>query len=607
MKIPAEFLQLPLILDAERLQAEVDAVPAEAWRSHPQGFENNDALLLVTTGGEQNDDLSGAMAPTPALKQCPYLQQVMAAFGTVIGRSRLMRIGGSAEASPHFDQNYYWQQRMRIHVPIRTSPDVRFHCGERDVHMQPGECWVFDTWKVHKVTNPSATPRIHLVCDTVGSGPFWDLLARARDPFAEPASTAFEPVTVPWSPERRAALHFETTNRPAVMTPWEQESLLANLFDDLAAADPPQEVVRQLQARMERFRFQWRGLWARYGESAEGWPAYERALAVLRKDLEPFEGQLNFLNNAEVVSILQKVVIENGLSKRTANRASAGRRPQRDVRFGRTILIGAAPRSGSTLLFECLARCPETVSIGGESHGVIEGLESLNPARRSFESNALSETDADAATVEALRQRFAEAVLAHEGLARLQSIEAPRLLEKTPKNALRLPFLKQVFPGMQLVYLVRRPRENISSIIDAWGSGRFVTYPKLPGWSGPPWSLLLIPGWQQLPIDDVARIAARQWQVAHEAMLDALESGRFERVIPVRYEDLIEQPEETLSSLCETLELTPPPFDGELPLSRTTLDQPAPDKWKRNAEALERVLPAVEGTWQRIEQWLSRH
>jgi hypothetical protein len=394
------------------------------------------------------------------------------------------------------------------------------------------------------------------------------------------------------------------------MTPWEQESLLATLFDDLAAAEPPEEVVRQLQARMERFRFQWRGLWARYGDSAAGVSAYERALSVLRKDLEAFEGQLQFLNNADVVAVFDKVLIENGLSRRRAQSRAAGgptARPGQEVSFGRSILIGAAPRSGSTLLFECLSRCPEAVSIGGESHGVIEGLEALNPARRAFESNALAEADADAATVEALRRRFAEAVLEHEGAERLLSIGTPRLLEKTPKNALRLPFLKHVFPGMQLVYLVRRPRENISSIIDAWGSGRFVTYPKLPGWSGPPWSLLLIPGWRDLPVDDVAMIAARQWQLAHEAMLDALDSGRFEHVLPVRYEALIEEPEATLAELCRRLQLTAPPFDGELPLSRTTLDRPKPDKWKRNAEALERVLPTVESTWRRIEDWLARH
>jgi len=608
MKLPAEFLQLPLQFDAERLQAEIDAVPAETWRPHPQGFRDNDALLLVTTGGGQNDDLSGAMAPTPALDACPYLRQVMAAFSTVIGRSRLMRIGGSAEASPHFDKNYYWHQRMRIHVPIRTSSDVRFHCGERAVHMQPGECWVFDTWKVHKVTNPSATPRVHLVCDTVGSGPFWDLLAASRNPFADSAGP-FRPRAVGYATGARPRLLFETTNRPAAMTPREQVSLLANLFDDLVASGAPAETTRQLEARMERFRFQWRGLWARYGESPQGRSAYARALDTLGRDLEAFAGQLELPNGADVAEMIREVIIGSGLIE-SPLASSPAPRPKpaaaKSVRPGRAVIIAAAPRSGSTLLFECLARCPETVSIGGESHAVIEGVESLGPSARGFASNALGAEDAGPENVAVLRKRFSDAVARHEGLERLQGMEAPRLLEKTPKNALRLPFLKQVFPGMQLVYLVRRPRENISSIIDAWGSGRFVTYPGLPGWPGPPWSLLLIPGWRDLPADDVALIAARQWQAAHEAILDALDNGVVAGAVPVVYESLIDSPERTLGALCERLDLSPPRFDGDLPLSRHTLDRPDPEKWKRNAKALERVLPLVEPTWTRIQNWLAR-
>ena len=48
----------------------------------------------------------------------------------------------------------------------------------------------------------------------------------------------------------------------------------------------------------------------------------------------------------------------------------------------------------------------------------------------------------------------------------------------------------------------------------------------------------------------------------------------------------------------------PPAVVGALPLSRHTLTRPDPDKWKRNADALERVLPVVEPTWERIQRWL---
>src|SRR6202007_1022499 len=83
-----------------------------------------------------------------------------------------------------------------------------------------------------------------------------------------------------------------------------------------------------------------------------------------------------------------------------------------------------------------------------------------------------------------------------------------RLLEKTPKNALRVPFLAAAFPDAIFVSLYRDPRETLSSMLDAWRSGQFVTYPGLPEWSGPPWSLLLIPGWPALAGRPLSEIVA---------------------------------------------------------------------------------------------------
>lgn len=620
MRLPAEFMQLPLRFDAARLSREIDSVPAEAWLPHPQGFAGNDALVLVSVGGNlTSNEMAGEMKPTAALAQCPYLQQVMAAFETVIGRSRLMRIAGASEASPHYDLNYYWHQRMRIHVPIQTHPDVRFHCGERSVHMEPGDCWVFDTWKIHRVNNPSDHPRVHLVCDTVGSGAFWDLLARARNPFAD--TRGFSPQSVDWKPETRTALQFETTNSPEVMTPWEQESLLATVLDDLAGANPPLEVFRQFQARLERFRFQWRGLWARFGLDPAGRPAYRQALSVLERQMEDLRGQMELPNAADPVEVVIKVLVLQGLSddpvrlpatpepvpdlqsKRGPDAGSrTGSQPPSQPRLRRPIIIAAAPRSGSTLLFETLSRSPDLVSIGGESHGLIERIEGLHPSDQNYDSNALTAADARPERIDALRQNFLDAVLDHEPAERIQRLGPDlRLLEKTPKNALRLDFLLEAFPAARIVHLVRDPHENIASIIEAWQSGRFVTYPGLPGWQGPPWSLLLIPGWRDLPADDLAMVAASQWQAAHDAILDSIEALDGERVRTVHYEDLRADPAPVIAELCDFLEIAPPPAVSELPLSRHTLTPPDPDKWRRHARDLDRVLPAFQATRDRLE------
>src|SRR5688572_17304299 len=132
MQLETEFIRLPLRIDAARLAEEVARLPESAWRPHPQGFAGNSAIPLVSVGGDpESDALVGAMRPTPSLAACPYLSQVLASFDSVIGRTRLMRLDGNAEAQRHSDISYYWFDRVRVHVPVVTHPDVTFHCGPR--------------------------------------------------------------------------------------------------------------------------------------------------------------------------------------------------------------------------------------------------------------------------------------------------------------------------------------------------------------------------------------------------------------------------------------------------------------------------------------------
>ena len=212
MKLQYPFMQLPLSFDAAALEAEVGAVEESAWRPHPQGYAGNDALTLVTTGGDPDSDaVAGPMRPTPHLERCPYLQQVLHSIGATWGRTRLMRLSGQAEVTPHVDVNYYWRERVRVHVPIVTQPTVRFTCGDAEINMRAGECWIFDTWRMHNVVNDHALPRIHLVADTVGGTGFWQLVARAR-PHCR-VSADWQPAFVPPRPALAAFARFRVRER----------------------------------------------------------------------------------------------------------------------------------------------------------------------------------------------------------------------------------------------------------------------------------------------------------------------------------------------------------------------------------------------------------
>ena len=257
----------------------------------------------------------------------------------------------------------------------------------------------------------------------------------------------------------------------------------------------------------------------------------------------------------------------------------------------RPIFLVTPPRSGSTLLFQTLIQSPGACSIGGESHGLIEGIAALHPRANGWESNRLGPADASEAVVGELSRRFLVTVKDRHGRP---ASPALRMIEKTPKNSLRIPFFDAAYPDATFVYLYRDPRQTLSSMMEAWRSGRFRTYPRLPDWSGLPWSLLLVPGWRGFGTLPLAEIVARQWAAATDILLDDLASLPPERVRAIAYDALVGAPQAAVTRLCASLELAwDRSLDGPLPLSQTTVSPPDPEKWRANEAALEAVWPIV--------------
>lgn len=270
--------------------------------------------------------------------------------------------------------------------------------------------------------------------------------------------------------------------------------------------------------------------------------------------------------------------------------------------FERPVFIMSAPRSGSTLLFETLQRAPALYTIGSESHRLIESIPTLGIGDRGFESNRLVAADATPAVRDELRARFSARAVDRDGNA-VPAQARFRLLEKTPKNALRIPFLREVFPEAMFVYLYRDPRQVLASMIDAWLSGKFQTYPGLPGWPHPYWSLLLTPGWRSLGGKPLQEIVAGQWQCATSVMLDDLAALPRERWTALRYDAFIRDPDARIRALCDILGLQWDQALGRaLPLSRFTLSPPDADKWRRHAAVIEPLLPALQATIERAER-----
>jgi hypothetical protein len=179
------------------------------------------------------------------------------------------------------------------------------------------------------------------------------------------------------------------------------------------------------------------------------------------------------------------------------------------------------------------------------------------------------------------------------------------MLEKTPKNALRVPFFNEVWPDSLYVFLYRDPRQTISSMIEAWMSGGFRTYPTLPGWSGHPWSLLLVPGWRELKGLPLPEIAARQWKITMETLLDDLSRIPTDRVRSIDYDDFVAAPEAVIKDLASSLGLEwDRPLGASLPLSKTTVSRPGRAKWRRIESLIQEIWPIVEEVDERAKAFV---
>jgi hypothetical protein len=483
--------------------------------------------------------------------------------------------------------------------------------------MGAGECWIFDTWRRHHVINPNDVERIHLVADTVGSDDLGELIREGRMSGGVAEPPGWRAQFIAPTDERNPPLRCESTNVPVVMTPWELREHITFLLGE-SQQHPDLDMVKAVSAR---FLGAWTALWSEFGTAEAGWPAYRKALSTYEQWLRANAMDVLLLNESRLVNALSIMVLSMALSD--AKRADGDELRQTTVAlpdaaampgprasggeggFDRPVFIMSPPRSGSTLLFETLAQARGVFTIGGESHAIIEGVPELNVIAHNYDSNRLDASIATPVLAETLRRRFLSELRDRDGVR--PDGRPVRLLEKTPKNSLRVPFLAKVFPQAQFVFLYRDVRETLSSMIEAWRSGRFVTYRNLPGWDGElPWSLLLTPGWRDLNGLSLPEIVARQWETATRILLDDLAGIPSEHITIARYDALLSNPAGEIAHLCKALDFGwDRPID-KLPLSRYTVTPPDPDKWRRHETEILGVLPGLQGTVERAQRFAVR-
>lgn len=272
-------------------------MPPSAWLPHPGRIVGNDAVPLITPKGVITNAFAGPMAPTEHLLACPYIMEIMADLGAVWGRSRLMGLAPGAIVPEHVDVGHYWRTHLRIHIPVITNPGVEFTCEGETVNMAAGECWIFDSFRIHDVRNGGTEKRIHLVLDTVGGEKLWDLMREGE----QAGATVFIAPGSFWTGD----LRYEQINTPDIMSVWEVRCHV----DFLLNQAPDGELLDTTRQQLERFMHEWGALWAQSGTDSVALPNYRNLIEQIRRELQHLQsGRIVLPNGVPLDRALNELV-----------------------------------------------------------------------------------------------------------------------------------------------------------------------------------------------------------------------------------------------------------------------------------------------------------
>lgn len=263
------------------------------------------------------------------------------------------------------------------------------------------------------------------------------------------------------------------------------------------------------------------------------------------------------------------------------------------------LLIGNV-RSGTSMLQSFFELCP----------GIATWFEPrtvwmyADPARRHDRFDA---SDATPRVKRYIRRRF---------LAR-QHAEGARIMEKTPSNTMRLPFVHAVFPESKLIYVVRNPLSQVASSEMRWQNAinrqrawvRFLETPKtqLHYYAGKAfadhfrkrvlrkrhvgvWGVRYPGIYEDLKAIPREEVIAKQWAECSRQMAEDIAALPDGLVYQVRYEDLVADPIAHFGPMCRHVGVEP--TSEILEQVRERADPGRQDNWKRlDPELIRAMLP----------------
>ncbi|MFN8244565.1 MAG: aspartyl/asparaginyl beta-hydroxylase domain-containing protein [Ferruginibacter sp.] len=208
-----QYLQLPVLFDAMRMQQELTALGEHLWKLHFQvkhyAGEWSAIPLRSINGQIDNQFISpvedaSLYQDTELLNSSPYFREVLQFFRCPLMAVRLLKLSPGTKVHEHKDADLCFEEGLaRFHIPVRTNPQIEFILQGEQMHLKEGECWYMNFNLPHSLHNKSNTDRVHLVIDAGVND--W-----MRQLFASPANVNKKEIA---APERHSA-----TDRAAIIS-----------------------------------------------------------------------------------------------------------------------------------------------------------------------------------------------------------------------------------------------------------------------------------------------------------------------------------------------------------------------------------------------------
>ncbi|RMD86866.1 MAG: aspartyl/asparaginyl beta-hydroxylase domain-containing protein [Alphaproteobacteria bacterium] len=172
-------VRIPVTFDVKKLQRDLALAEKFQMATHPLKYHNGawSVLNLIYSGGKIHYTHDDAYGPrpgygseppekTPVLSECKYFNEILDSFDTEILMARLSALPPGGRVLQHYDPIESVDfGMMRLHIPIRTHPKVKFYLGYLRQNWREGELWYGDFTFPHKITNASPVNRVHLIID----------------------------------------------------------------------------------------------------------------------------------------------------------------------------------------------------------------------------------------------------------------------------------------------------------------------------------------------------------------------------------------------------------------------------------------------------------